>query len=163
MSPGGRTERHQAIVDVLSRHAVRSQSHLMQLLADRGITVTQATLSRDLVDLGAVKARDDEGPVYAVPQPASHVQDAAARLRRACADLLLSAEVSANLVVLRTPAAAANLLASAIDRGGAIDVLGTIAGDDTVLVIASSAQAASGVAEEFMSASEVGREGKAYD
>ena len=106
--------------------------------------VTQATLSRDLVELDAVKVRAASGAlVYAVPgeggdrRPAAPGETAAARhrLARLCGELLVSAEASANLVVLRTPPGAAQFLASAIDKAELRDVLGTIAGDDTVLVI----------------------------
>ena len=106
--------------------------------------VTQATLSRDLVELDAVKVRSASGAlVYAVPaeggdrRPARRRETAAAttRLARLCGELLVSADASANLVVLRTPPGAAQFLASAFDKADLGDVLGTIAGDDTVLVI----------------------------
>ena len=108
------------------------------------MSVTQATLSRDLVELDAVKVRSTDGNlVYAVPgeggdrTPIVARESAAseARLARLCAELLVSADSSANLVVLRTPPGAANFLASAMDKAELGDVLGTIAGDDTVLVI----------------------------
>ncbi len=106
--------------------------------------VTQATLSRDLVELDAVKVRSTSGAlVYAVPgeggdrRPATPGETAAGAVppRPAGAELLVSAEASANLVVLRTPPGAAQFLASAFDKADLPDVLGTIAGDDTVLVI----------------------------
>jgi len=136
--------RHQRIVDLLGRHAVQSQSMLAELLADDGLGVTQATLSRDLVELGAMRVRDRDGHlVYAVPaeggdttpRPAEEEQAAMERLTRRLAELLVTAEASGNLVVLRTPPGAAQFLASALDHGLLRDVLGTIAGDDTVLVI----------------------------
>lgn len=139
-----RAARHQRIVELLGRQAVHSQAALARLLAEDGLKVTQATLSRDLVDLQAVRVRDRDGQlVYAVPAeggdptPRPAVDDAAAsdRLGRRLVELLVSAEASANLVVLRTPPGAAQFLASALDHAVAPDVLGTIAGDDTVLVI----------------------------
>ena len=136
--------RHQRIADLLGRHAVHSQTDLARLLAGDGLTVTQATLSRDLVELGAVRVRDRDGQlVYAVPaeggdatpRPAEEEPAALGRLGRRLGELLVSVEQSANLVVLRTPPGAAQFLASAIDHSVLHDVIGTIAGDDTVLLI----------------------------
>jgi len=139
-----KTARHQRIVDLLWRHAVRSQAELADLLADTGLRVTQATLSRDLVELDAVRVRDRRGVlVYAVPSeggdrtPSSANDSAAAehRLARLCNELLVSAEGSANLAVLRTPPGAAQFLASSLDKAALTAALGCIAGDDTVVVI----------------------------
>jgi transcriptional regulator of arginine metabolism len=137
--------RQQRIVELLESGEVRSQAELADLLAAQGVSVTQATLSRDLVELDAVKVRAASGAlVYAVPSEggdrtpvvARETAASEARLARLCSELLVSAEASANLVVLRTPPGAANFLASALDKAELIDTLGTIAGDDTVLVIA---------------------------
>jgi transcriptional regulator of arginine metabolism len=141
---GTKAARQQRIVDLLGQHAVRSQAELADLLAAGGLHVTQATLSRDLVELDAVRVRDSAGVlVYAVPgeggdRSARPAADSAAgehRLARLAGELLVSAEASANLVVLRTPPGAAQFLASALDKAGLTAALGTIAGDDTVLVI----------------------------
>ncbi|GAB3254057.1 arginine repressor [Alteromonas gracilis] len=143
-TPLTKQARQRRIVEVLERHEVHSQSELAELLATYGVHVTQATVSRDLLDLDAVKVRSTSGSlVYAVPgeggdrSPALARESAAAhaRLGRLCGELLVSAEHSANLVVLRTPPGAAQYLASAFDRADLEDVLGTIAGDDTVLLI----------------------------
>lgn len=142
--PTTKNARHQLIVELLATHEVRSQPELLELLMVRGVQVTQATLSRDLVELDAVRVRAHSGAlVYAVPgeggdrRPAAPGETAAAghRLGRLLADLLVSADASANLVVLRTPPGAAQFLASAMDKVEYADVLGTIAGDDTVLVM----------------------------
>ncbi len=144
LSPLTKNARQRRIVDLLEHHDVRSQAELADLLAERGVHVTQATLSRDLVELDAVKVRTEEGAlVYAVPaeggdrRPATARETAAAgtRLARLCAELLVSAEATDHLVVLRTPPGAAQLLASALDRADWGGVLGCIGGDDTVLVI----------------------------
>jgi transcriptional regulator of arginine metabolism len=143
VSPLTKTARHQRIVALLGRRAVHSQTELADLLAGDGVTVTQATLSRDLVELGALKVRAGSGLVYAVPGEGGDRTPRAAltqevldtRLARLCAELLVTAEASANLVVLRTPPGAAQFLASAVDHATLADVLGTIAGDDTVLLI----------------------------
>jgi len=144
----GPSARQAQIVRLLSENAVSSQGELLDLLSAAGIRVTQATLSRDLDELGAVKLRTPDGgqPVYVVPEDgaplASRRNDDAPpqRLARLLAELLVSAEANQNLVVLRTPPGASNFLASAIDRAGLPDVLGTIAGDDTILVIARAAE-----------------------
>ena len=142
--PLTKSARQQQIVELLASREVRSQTELADLLHRAGVTVTQATLSRDLVELDAVKVRAPSGQlVYAVPgeggdrRPVLAHESAAseARLARLCAELLVSAEASANLVILRTPPGAANFLASALDKAELATVLGTIAGDDTVLVI----------------------------
>lgn len=143
--PLTKSARQRRIIDLLESEQVRSQTELADLLAAAGVSVTQATLSRDLVELDAVKVRSPDGAlVYAVPgeggdrSPVVARESAAseARLARLCAELLVSADSSANLVVLRTPPGAANFLASAMDKAELGDVLGTIAGDDTVMVIA---------------------------
>jgi transcriptional regulator of arginine metabolism len=136
--------RHARIVEVLANQSVRSQAELAALLDHAGVHVTQATLSRDLDELGAVKLRTPDGgmPVYVVPEDgsplASRLADDALphRLARLVSELLISAEASANLAVLRTPPGAAQFLASALDRASLPEVLGTIAGDDTILVVA---------------------------
>ena len=143
-----RRARHQLIADLLGRHKVRSQAALAELLAAEGFSVTQATLSRDLDELGAMRIRDAEGAlIYALrseggdgmPRPAVDSGALETRLRRLLGELLVKAEGSANLVVLRTPPGAAQFLASALDHadhhGVTAGVMGTIAGDDTVLVI----------------------------
>jgi transcriptional regulator of arginine metabolism len=161
VSPATKTARHAQIAAILA-HAdppVRSQEELSDRLARRGVRVTQATLSRDLEELGAVRLRGADGAlVYALPGEAggpgsmpgglaeaaddspSHLagpgSEAQARLPRVVSELLVTAEASANLVVLRTPAGAAQFLASVIDHSGWPSILGTVAGDDTVLVIA---------------------------
>ena len=126
---------------ILSSEAVRSQSELATLLADEGIEVTQATLSRDLEELGAVKLRGADGGVgvYVVPEdgsPVRGVSGGTARLSRLLGELLVSVDSSASLAVLRTPPGAAHYLASALDRAALHDVVGTIAGDDTIFVAA---------------------------
>ena len=146
VNPVTKAARQEQIADILAHARVRSQEELAELLAQRGMKVAQATLSRDLEELGAVRLRGAGGAlVYALPGgpggPGSHPGglagpgDAVAGPMPRIADLLVSAEASANLVVLRTPAGGAQLLASAIDHAGWASILGTVAGDDTVLVI----------------------------
>lgn len=159
LRPGTKNARHQRIVELVTHQEVRSQGELADLLAESGLRVTQATLSRDLVELDAIKVRAASGAlVYAVPgeggdrRPAAPGETAAAahRLARLCGELLVSAEASANLVVLRTPPGAAQFLASAFDRAEFPEVLGTIAGDDTVLVIGREPQGGDELARRFL-------------
>jgi transcriptional regulator of arginine metabolism len=141
-SPATKAARHAQITAILARPGapVRSQDELVERLSQRGVRVTQATLSRDLEELGARRQRGRDGAlVYALPGEVGAAVPGAepsARLARVAAELLITAEASANLVVLRTPAGAAQLLASVIDQAGWPAVLGTVGGDDTVLVIA---------------------------
>ncbi len=136
-----RAGRQARIVTLLSSTSVRSQSELAALLGADGIDVTQATLSRDLEELGAVKLRGADGGVgvYVVPEDGSPVRGVAggtARLSRLLGELLVSTDASGNLAVLRTPPGAAHYLASGIDRAALPYVVGTIAGDDTIFVMA---------------------------
>jgi transcriptional regulator of arginine metabolism len=157
--PLTKSARQQQIVELLASTEVRSQTELADLLNRAGVTVTQATLSRDLVELDAVKVRAPSGQlVYAVPgeggdrRPVLAHESAAseARLARLCAELLVSADASANLVVLRTPPGAANFLASALDKAELGNVLGTIAGDDTVLVISRDPKGGDALAQRLL-------------
>ena len=154
-----RSARHARIVGLISAGPVTSQTQLARLLAESGVDVTQATLSRDLEELGAVKMRGSDGAPasYVLPPenaPLRPAQAAPARLIRLLADLLVNAEGSANLAVLRTPPGAAQFLASAMDKVGLPDVLGTIAGDDTVLVISREPDGGPAVADRLRALAE---------
>ncbi|NKX49909.1 arginine repressor [Arthrobacter deserti] len=157
--PTTKTARQARITAILTGQSVRSQAELAALLAADGVQVTQATLSRDLVELGAVRVRGVDGAlVYAIPSeggersPQSGVTQEIldARLAKLCADLLVTAEASGNLVVLRTPPGAASFLALAIDHSVMPSVLGTIAGDDTVLLVTRDPQGGTEVASRFL-------------
>jgi transcriptional regulator of arginine metabolism len=136
-----RAGRQARIVAILSSEPISSQSELAARLAGEGIEVTQATLSRDLEELGAVKLRGPDGGVgvYIVPEDGSPVRGVSGgtdRMSRLLGELLVSTDASGNLAVLRTPPGAAHYLASAIDRAALPYVVGTVAGDDTILVVA---------------------------
>lgn len=157
--PQTKPARQQRIVDLLAKHQVRSQTELADLLAETGLHVTQATLSRDLVGLDAVKVRVASGAlVYAVPaeggdrtpRAGSETSASESRLARLLAELLMSAEGSANMALLRTPPGAAQYLASAFDRVQPIEILGTVAGDDTVLVISRRGDGGAALAERLV-------------
>lgn len=157
---GSKSARQQRVLELLRLHSVTSQAQLAALLAADGIAVTQATLSRDLVELEAEKVRGDGGVlVYDVPpeggaraarqRPAGGDQFAK-RLGRLCEELLVTAEGSGNILVLRTPPGAAQYLASAIDHSVLTQVLGTIAGDDTVLIVTRDVAGAEPLAATFL-------------
>ncbi|WP_329011486.1 arginine repressor [Micromonospora rifamycinica] len=141
MTAPTRAARHARIVELIRTRAIRSQTELADLLAAAGVQVTQATLSRDLEELGAVKARGGDGRAgYLIPEdghrPLRDAEAAPARLVRLLRELLNGVDSSGNIAVLRTPPGAAHYLASALDRAGLTEIVGTIAGDDTILVVA---------------------------
>ena len=169
LAPGTKTARHASIIQILSRERIRSQAQLRKALAQRGISTTQATLSRDLVELRATKIRAPGGElIYSMPEAGAPGQVHAGgfaggeetddslpahttpRLARWCAELLVTAEWAGSQLVLRTPAGAAQLLAGAVDDAMMPGVLGCIAGDDTVLVITRSPQVAAEVAGHLL-------------
>jgi transcriptional regulator of arginine metabolism len=137
LAPVTKAARQAKIAELLAASPVRSQTELANRLAGDGLQVTQATLSRDLEELGASKAH---GRYVLAAEPAPWpAADDETRLSRLAQELLLSAEAAANLLVLRTPPGGAHLLASTLDRTGAADVnatvVGTVAGDDTILLV----------------------------
>ncbi len=133
-----KTQRQHRITELLAEEAITSQAALVTRLARDGIEATQATVSRDLDELGAVKTRLPIGEVaYVIPaQPQEQVAPAEL-LRRVCRDWVVGVESSQNIVVLNTPPGSAHMVAAAVDRAGRTDVVGTVAGDDTVLVVAA--------------------------
>ncbi|MBC6794396.1 arginine repressor [Corynebacterium macclintockiae] len=129
-----RTARQDMIGRIIGAEKVGSQRQLLGILVNRGIDVTQATLSRDLVDLGAKKVRVG-GEVYYSLSDDVRV-DGPDKLRRVLGELLVDHDHSGNIAVLRTPPGAAQYLASILDRSDVNRVVATIAGDDTVFVLA---------------------------
>jgi transcriptional regulator of arginine metabolism len=159
-----KTARQERIIELLTSQEIASQAQLADLLGESGIEVTQATLSRDLVELRAEKVRGSAGGlVYQVPADGGEpgggrrtatAEHIGARLRRLIEELLASADVAGNIIVLRTPPGAAQFLASAIDRSVLPDVVGSIGGDDTVLLVTRDAEAATVLASRLLDLAE---------
>jgi transcriptional regulator of arginine metabolism len=148
-APLTKNARHSRVAALLAARSVRSQQELGLLLAAQGVHVTQATLSRDLGELGAYKVRTgDGGLAYALPDGTDRGNrpgtSGTAHLARRLEELLLSSEAAGSSVVLRTPPGGAHLLASSIDAAELPEVAGTIAGDDTVLLICRTVEERSG-------------------
>ena len=132
----GKPQRQHRIARLLEEQVISSQVQLVELLGDEWPALTQATVSRDLEELGAVKVRIPGGQMaYAIPELAKDRLAPEDVLKKALAEFLVEAAHSANLAVLRTPPGSAHVVASALDRAGLPEVLGTVAGDDTVLVV----------------------------
>lgn len=157
MTPMTKAARQHEIRTVLETQSIRSQAELADALAQRGVTVTQGTLSRDLVDIGATRVRDETGHmIYHVPTDTEtgtvtqSPEATEARLSSLCRELLLAADASANIAVLRTPPGAAQFLASVIDQARLNFVLGTIAGDDAIMVVTRDPNGGQQVAQTFI-------------
>jgi transcriptional regulator of arginine metabolism len=146
----GKPQRQHRITQLLGAHPVSSQARLVELLAAEGISATQATVSRDLDELGALKVRLPGGEtVYAIPELAFEQVAPGDHLRRVFSDWVVQVAWSGNLVVLRTPPGSAHVVGSALDRGGLPEVVGTVAGDDTVLVVVTEHAGGARVAERL--------------
>jgi transcriptional regulator of arginine metabolism len=129
-------QRQHRIAQILEHDAVTSQGQLVAALAADGVVATQATVSRDLEELGAIKVRAGGGDsVYAIPDLPKAQRTPEDHLRRVLGDWVVEVAHSHNLVVLRTPPGSAHVVASALDRAGLAMVLGTVAGDDTIMVV----------------------------
>jgi transcriptional regulator of arginine metabolism len=133
-----KAQRQHRIAKLLEDRAITNQGQLVELLGTDSIKVNQATVSRDLEEMGAIKVRVPGGETaYAIPELPSQQVAPEDTLRRVLGEWVVEVERSGDLVVLRTPPGSAHVVASALDRSGAPDVLGTVAGDDTLLVIAT--------------------------
>ncbi|HVX21747.1 MAG TPA: arginine repressor [Acidimicrobiales bacterium] len=143
-------QRQHRITKLLEVRAVGSQAQLVDLLAAEGIEATQTTVSRDLEELGAVKVRLPGGDTaYALPElPAQQIAPVD-HLRRVLGEWAVEVTSSGNLVVLRTPPGCAHVVGSALDRSGLDGLLGTVAGDDTVLAVVAEAHGGQNVADHL--------------
>jgi transcriptional regulator of arginine metabolism len=150
MSTLGKPQRQHRILRMLEEQPVSSQAQLVQMLEADGIVATQATVSRDLEDLGAVKVRIPGGATaYAIPEYTRASAPSDDHLKRLMSEFVVEVAHSANLVVLRTPPGSAHVVASALDRASLPAVLGTIAGDDTVVVVCNETVGGAGIAAEL--------------
>ncbi len=135
-----KVQRQAAIARLVGEHEVTSQPELIELLSSQGIDATQATVSRDLDDIGAVKVRVASGnTVYAIPQFEPDRLAPLDQLRRVMGEWVAEVAQSGNIVVLRTPPGCAHVVASALDRSRVEGMLGTVAGDDTLMCISADA------------------------
>ncbi|MEI6109585.1 MAG: arginine repressor [Actinomycetes bacterium] len=147
-----RASRLALIQEIISGNNVSSQAEIVLQLARKGVSVTQATLSRDLEILGAVKiVKGSAGLCYAIPDDGTGtpITRDASRLARAMSELAASVDYSANIVVVRTSPGAASYLASTIDRSGLNSIIGTVAGDDTVMLITRDPVGGASVCQEL--------------
>lgn len=160
MTLSTRTARQKQIIDLITREEISTQSALQSKLSAAGLKVTQATLSRDLDEIGAVKIQNQSGiSIYAIAQPGDPSRvpqpllgaDASARLGRVASEVVTGVDAAMNIVVVHTKSGAAHYLAGAIDRNVWSDVLGSVAGDDTVLVVAANVEAALRVQDLLLS------------
>ncbi len=141
----GRARRQRAIAELLRTQVITSQDELAERLADAGFAATQATVSRDLDQLGAVKVRRNGTTAYALPEQLG-ASPAAPRLAAIVRDWVRSVETAANLVVLKTPPGSAHLVGVALDQAVLPEVVGTISGDDTIFVATRSIDEAAALA-----------------
>lgn len=143
-------QRQQAIARLIGQHRVSNQPQLLELLAGAGIQATQATVSRDLDELGVIKVRAPGGPsVYALPELETDRLVPFDQLRRVLGEWVGEVAVAGNLVMLRTPPGCAHVVASALDRSGLDGLLGTVAGDDTMLCVAADGTPGADLAERL--------------
>jgi transcriptional regulator of arginine metabolism len=147
-----KTQRQHRISELIERDVISTAAQIVARLREEGISATQATVTRDLQELGTIKVRDEHGArrivVAAAPKLAPAPLD---HLRRMMGEWVVSVESSANLVVVRTPPGCAHVVASALDRSVLDGVLGSVAGDDTILVIAAKRGGELSLAREFRS------------
>ena len=141
--------RRSKAISLIKAGVVHSQSDLVKLLKKAGFAVTQATASRDLEEVGAVRSRNEFGEL--IYQIGTSSDGAISKSMPLPSDLILSVESSGNLAVVRTPPGGAQFLASSLDNSGISSIIGTIAGDDTILVVSRKASGGSDLAKELLS------------
>ncbi|MEY4362226.1 MAG: arginine repressor [Actinomycetota bacterium] len=152
-----KTQRQQKIAELIGKHAVSNQPQVVKLLAKAGIVATQATVSRDLEDLGAVKVRVPGGEsVYAIPEFAPARLAPEDQLRRVMGEWVAEVKSSGPMVVVRTPPGCAHVVASALDRSGLKGLIGTVAGDDTIFCIADESLGGAKLAAHLRDLSGIG-------
>ncbi len=154
----GKVQRQHRVAELVATGSVGSQAELVEMLAVQGVAATQATVSRDLDDLGAIKVRGPGGEsVYAVPELPFSQRGDDDHLRRILADWVVDVAASGNLIVLRTPPGSAHVVGSALDRAGLDGVLGNVAGDDTLILVADETAGGEAVAMVLREMAGLGR------
>ena len=157
-----KVQRQRIIAEVISGQSVTSQPQLLTMLKKRGISATQATISRDLEEIGAVKVRAASGESeYAIPEFEPNRIAPVDQLRRVLAEWVAEVQVSSPIVIVRTPPGCAHVVASALDRSRLEGVAGTVAGDDTLFCVATAEYGASRLAREIEKLAGIGGRGKA--
>lgn len=150
MATLGKPQRQHRMRRIIEEQPVSNQAQLLALLESEGVVTTQATVSRDLEELGAVKIRIPGGTTaYAIPEYAKDRGASDDHLRRLMGEFVVEVSHGGNIVVLRTPPGSAHVVASALDRAALTGVLGTVAGDDTVLVVIADGVASAESASQF--------------
>ena len=150
MATLGKPQRQHRIGRLLEEQAISSQAQLAELLASDGVVATQATVSRDLEELGAVKVRIPGGTMaYALPEHAKEVAAPDEHLRRVMGEFVVEVAHSGNVVVLRTPPGSAHVIGSALDRASLPEVLGNVAGDDTLILVCAEQVSGASVAAQL--------------
>ncbi|MEX1217546.1 MAG: arginine repressor [Acidimicrobiales bacterium] len=146
----GKTQRQHLVARLIESEVVANQQALVELLAADGVIATQATVSRDLEDLGAIKVRMPGGEsAYAIPALPKEQRAPEDHLRRVFGDWVVEVSSSDNLVVIRTPPGSAHVVASALDRSGLAGILGTVAGDDTILIVVAADSGGAAIAAQL--------------
>jgi transcriptional regulator of arginine metabolism len=145
----GRARRQRSIADIIRGGGIVSQDEVTERLAALGYSVTQATVSRDLDQLGAVKVKRGGVTSYALPDQIGDSDWAAARLERLLREWVVSVEAAGNLLVLKTPPGSAHLVSLAVDQAKLPEVAGTVSGDDTLLLVVRDGVVADTLASRF--------------
>lgn len=153
-----RARRQKMIADILRSGLIGSQEEVTARLAGMGMNVTQATVSRDLDQLGAVKVKKGGSLGYVLPDQLAQSDWAAGRLQHILSEWVQSVDVAGNLVILRTPPGSAHMVASAIDGAQLLEIAGTVSGDDTLFVAVHDGVAPATVAERFRTLSRQSRQ-----
>lgn len=144
-----KSQRHFTIMDIISKERIVTQEELCEALKIRGFDVTQATVSRDIKELQLIKIPDLEGYRYSLPDNTA-LKNSYERMKRIFQDSVVNIDHSENIVVIKTLPGAAQSVASMIDTSGLNRIIGTVAGDDTILVVVKPVQAVQEVMAEFL-------------
>jgi transcriptional regulator of arginine metabolism len=144
-----RSRRQKALADIIRSGSASSQEEVTSRLAGLGYAVTQATVSRDLDQLGAVKVKRSGLHVYALPDQIGASDWAAGRLQRIVSEWVQGVEAAGNLVVIKTPPGSAHLVSLAIDQSNLPEIAGTVSGDDTLFVAVKDGVTVGAIANRF--------------